>query len=128
MLVIRLDEDPRRVRGARALDHVRGGDLVLVPFVAVAPILAGDLEALEARLLALLEAAQLLLFGDLQPVLRDDGPVARELLLERVDLRVSAQPVGLAAEALDALDEHAPVPAAVVDRETPFARDMAPEA
>src|SRR4051812_172597 len=128
MLVVRLDEDPWRVRGARALDHVGGRHLVFVPFVAVAPILARDLEALEARLLALLEAAQLLLFRDLQPVLGDDGAVARELLLERVDLRVGAQPVGLAAEALDALDEDPPVPTAVVDREPPFARNVPPEA
>jgi hypothetical protein len=34
--------------------------LVGVPFLAVAPVFGGDLEALEAGLLALLEALQLL--------------------------------------------------------------------
>ena len=42
--------------------------------------------------------------------------------------RYAAHPVGLGREALDALDEHAPVPAAVEDGEVPAARQVPPEA
>ena len=51
----------------------------------------------------------------------------RQLLLEIVDLRVSAHPVGLLAEPLDALDQHAPVPGAVENRKPPAPRDVPPE-
>ena len=40
-------------------------------------------------------------------------------VLEVDDLPVGAHPVGLGGEALDPLDEHAPVPAAVEDGEVP---------
>ena len=51
-----------------------------------------------------------------------------EGLLEVVDLRVGAPPVGLRGEALDALDQHPAVPRAVEDGEVPAPREMAPEA
>src|SRR6185503_13239685 len=44
------------------------------------------------------------------------------------DLAVGAHPVGLGAETLDALDEHAPVPRAIEDREAALSRSVAPEA
>ena len=126
-LVIRLDQRPGGVRGGGALDHVGGGLLVGVPLATVAPVLLGNLELLEAGFLPLLEPAQLLFLGDLEPELGDDGAVARELLLELVDLGVGAHPVGFGAETFDPLDEDAPVPAAIVDGELPLARHVAPE-
>ena len=54
--------------------------------------------------------------------------MADELLLEVVDLAVGAHPVGLGAEPLDPLDQHAAVPGAVEDGEPPVPREVAPEA
>ena len=54
--------------------------------------------------------------------------MARELLLEVVDLGVRAHEVGLGAEALDALHQHPPVPGAVEHREHPAPREVTPEA
>src|SRR6202044_2685497 len=67
VLVLGRDERPGGDLRARAVDHVADGALVGVPFLAVAPVLLGDLEALERRPLALLEAAELLLLAHLQP-------------------------------------------------------------
>ena len=127
-LVVGLDHRPRRMFDARPLDHVGGRDLVRVPLRSVAPVLLGDLVAHEGRALAALEPAQLLLGVDVEPELHDRDAARVELLLEVVDLAVRAQPVGLAAEALDALDEHAPVPGAVEDRDAPAPRHVPPEA
>src|ERR1017187_7497707 len=121
-LVVRLHERPGGASGRRALDHVGGGRLVEIPLLAVTPVLRRDLEALEPHAFALLEAPELLLPGDLHPELAQHGRRALELLLEIVDLRIGAHPVGLRAEALDALDEHTPVPGAVVNRDAALAR------
>src|SRR5262249_27085669 len=119
---------PGRDVGAGAIHHVADRRLVGLPLFAVAPVLLRDLEALETGLLALLEAVQLLLLRDREPELDHDDVVVREMLLEVVDLGVGAHPVGLAAQPLDALDQHAPVPRAVEDREAAATRDVAPEA
>src|SRR5262249_14371679 len=111
-----------------AVDHVADRDLVGVPLLAVAPVLRRDLEALEAGRLALLEAAELLLLGHREPELADDEAVARQVLLEVVDLRVGAHPVGLAGEALEALEEDAAVQGAVEEGEAAAPRHVAPEA
>ena len=68
-LVIGLDQRPRRNLGAGAVDHVAHGSAVVIPLVAVAPVVFGDLEALERNLLALLEALQLSGLVDRQPKL-----------------------------------------------------------
>ena len=91
--------------------------LVVVPALAVAPVVRRDLEVLERRLLARVEARELLGLADLQPELADDRAAFGQLLLELVDLVVGALPVGDAAEAFDALDQHAAVPGAVEDRD-----------
>src|SRR5439155_20939386 len=111
-----------------AVDHVADGGLVGVPLLAVAPVLGGDLEALEAGLLAQLEAGKLLFFANRQVELGEDDLVLDKLILEVVDLGVGAPPVGLAAEALDALDQHAPVPGAVEDGDPTAAWQVPPEA
>ena len=69
VLVVGLDERPRRLARAGPLDHVVDRELVGIPAVAVAPVLVGQLPPLVGRRLALLEAAQLLVRGDVQPEL-----------------------------------------------------------
>ena len=66
-LVLRRNQMPRRELGTGPLDHVVDRVLVGVPFLAVAPVFFRDLEALERCGFALLEAAQLFFFADLQP-------------------------------------------------------------
>ena len=72
----------------------------------VTPVFLGDLETLERNLLTLLEAPQLFLVADLQPELDDDRAILLQFVLEVVDLGISAQPVGLGTESLDALDQY----------------------
>src|SRR5207302_789794 len=85
-LVVPLDEDPGGGLGAGLLEHLAGGGLVGVPAVAVAPVLVGDLVLLVGGRLAVLEPPELLVGGDRQPELHDDGAELDELLLEGVDL------------------------------------------
>src|SRR5512145_2714230 len=118
VLVVARDERPRGPERARAGHHLVHRLLVLVPLLPVAPVIVTELPALVRRLRALLEALQLLGFRDVQPELHEHDAVLDELILERVDFRVGAAPLGLGREPLDALDEHPPVPAAVVDRDT----------
>src|SRR3954467_14220261 len=59
-LVLGLDQGPGRAGRAGPVDHVVDGRLVLAPLLAVAPVLRRDLEPLELRPLALLEAPELL--------------------------------------------------------------------
>src|SRR3990172_3993994 len=67
VLVVRLDQGPRREGGRGTVDHVADRGLVLLPLLAVAPVFVGDLEALEGDFLAQLEAPELLLLADRQP-------------------------------------------------------------
>src|SRR3954452_15908866 len=127
-LVLGLDQGPGRVGRAGPVDHVVDRVLVLVPLLAVAPVLGRDLEPLELDLLALLEAAELLVLADGEPELDHDDAGAVELLLEVVDLAVGPQPLGRAGEALDPLDQDAAVPGAVEDRDVALAWHVAPEA
>src|SRR6185437_12860638 len=80
-LVLRLDQRPGRDLGAGPVDHVAHRPLVLGPLRAVPPVLLRDLEALEGDLLALVEAAELLLRAHLEPELRQHEAVPDELLL-----------------------------------------------
>ena len=128
VLVVRFDERPRREVRARALDHLVHRARVVVPAFAVAPVLLGELPALERGPLTILEAAQLLVGRDVQPELHEHDAVIGELLLERVDLVVGALPLRWRRESLDALDQHAAVPAAVENRDHARARQMPPEA
>ena len=119
---------PRRERGRGAIDHVANRALVGVPFLAVAPVLLGDLEALEGDLFALPEAAELLLLADREPELGHHHAVAQERPLEIVYLGVGAHPIRLAGETFDAFHQYPPVPRAIVEGEPAMARQMAPEA
>src|SRR3989338_221641 len=127
VLVVGFHQRPRRDLGAGAIHHVAHGMLVFVPFLAVAPVLFGDLEALETDFFAFLEAFKLLFFTDGKPEFDQHDVVAYQLRLEVVDLAVGAHPVGFRAEALDALDQHTDIPGAVKNRQPAAPRDMPPE-
>src|SRR3954469_12613635 len=127
-LVLGLDQGPGRVGRAGPVDHVVDRRLVLAPPLAVAPVLRRDLEPLQLRPLALLEAPELLVLADGEPELDHDDAGAVELLLEVVDLAVGPQPLSRAGEALHPLDQDPAVPGAVEDRDVALARHVAPEA
>ena len=109
-----------KCQGARGVlrerEHVAHGDLVGAPFAAVAPVLGVDLVPLVVGLLAVAEAAELLVLADVQPELQHDDAVLGELRFEVVDLGVGPPPLVLARKTLEALDQHAAVPRAIVDR------------
>jgi hypothetical protein len=65
---------------------------------------------------------------DRQPELDQHHAVLHQRVLEVVDLAVGAHPVGFAAEAFDAFDQHAAVPGAVEERKAAAPRQAAPEA
>lgn len=68
------------------VDHLRDGYFILVPFLAVAPILIGDFEMLEFGNLPFLESSELFVFGDAEPELDDDTAALYKLFLKVVDL------------------------------------------
>src|SRR3989338_4263424 len=127
VFVVGFHQRPRRDFGAGAIHHVAHGMLVFVPFLAVAPVLFGDLETLEADLFARLETPELFILADGEPELDHHDIVAHQLRLEVVDLTVSAHPVSFRAVALDALDQHAAIPGTVENRHPVAPRDMPPE-
>src|SRR5689334_8439866 len=69
VFVVGLHQGPRRDLGRRAIDHVADCLFIERPLLAVAPVLGGDLEALEAGFLAFLETAQLFVLADAEPEL-----------------------------------------------------------
>src|SRR5271157_943941 len=99
-LVVGLDEDPGSGDGAGLLDHVAGGGDVSVPAVAVPPVVLGQLVLLVGGRLSVAVAAELLVGGDRQPELQDDGPGVGQLLLEPVDLLVGPHPTSHLFEAI----------------------------
>src|SRR5438046_5666451 len=123
VLVVCFDQRPWRKLRRRAIDHVGDRLLVRAPLGAIAPVVRRDLEALERRLLARLEALQLLGLAHLEPELANNRVVVDELLLELVDLLVRAAPVELGTIAFDALDQHAPIPCAIEDRDAAARRN-----
>src|SRR3954470_1655567 len=56
-LVLRFHQRPGSIFGAGALDHVARGPFVLVPLLAISPVLRCDLEMLETGLFTLTESA-----------------------------------------------------------------------
>ena len=128
VFVVALDDRPGRQPSAGALNHFVDRLLVCRPFCPVSPVFVGQLPSLVLCLLALLEAAQLLVLGDVDPVLDYDDAAVDELFLELVDLGVGAAPFFFGRKAFDPLNENASVPAAVEDRDLPGARQVPPEA
>jgi hypothetical protein len=59
-------------------------------FLTVTPVFLGNLETLVFDLRTPLEALELLLIADLQPELDDNAPSMIDIVLEIVDLGVSA--------------------------------------
>ena len=119
ILVVAFDQGPGRVPGACGGDHVVHRLLVRLPLLAIAPVLVGQLPALVRQTLALLEAPQLFVLGDVHPVLHQDDAMGHQLRFEVVDLGVGPLPLGVGGEAFDALHQDAAVPRAVEDREPP---------
>src|SRR5687768_3668438 len=101
---------------------------MLVPLLSVAPVFGRELEALEAHFLPLFKTPQLLISADLEPELHDHVAGSDELRFEIVDLGIRSLPFGGRGEALHPLDQHPPIPAAIVDRELSVTRERAPEA
>src|SRR4051794_31430602 len=97
----------------RALEHLVDRLGVLGTLLAVAPVLVGELPRLARIVAARLEALELLLVGDVHPELEHEHALGGERALELDDLAVRPPPLRFGREALDALDEHAAVPAAV---------------
>ncbi|HRD95415.1 MAG TPA: hypothetical protein PLA97_03305 [Rubrivivax sp.] len=79
-------------------------------------ILRGVVEALVLDRLARLEATPWLVGRCGGPEFDLPHAVLPQGVVEVVDLAASARPIGLFAEAVDALDQHAAVPAAVEQR------------
>ena len=77
--------------------------------------------------LALLEAAKLLFFADLQPEFYKHHIAVHQLLFEVVDFGIAPRPVRGWTESLHALDQHATIPGAVEDGYQPRARHVSPE-
>ena len=128
VLVVGLDQGPGRQSRGSPVHHVADRGDVLIPFFAISPILFGNLEALEFRILALLESPQLLVSTDLEPELDDHGSSRHQLVFEIVDFGVGPQPILLGAESLDSFDQHPTVPGAVEDGDATGTRHMTPEA
>ena len=126
--VVGLHQRPGRDFGAGAVNHVADGRTVVVPLVAVAPVVFGDLEALERDFLTGLEAFQLGLLVDGQPELDHNHAGVAQLLFEVINLAIGTHPVGRRAEAFDAFHQDAAVPGAVEHREHAARRDLLPEA
>ena len=95
--------------------------------LAVAPVFLGNLEPLVLNLGTLLEALELLLVANLQPELDDNAASVPDVVFEVVDFSVGTQPVRLAAESLDPLDEYATKPGAVENDHSPEPRHVTPE-
>src|SRR5258706_4095899 len=110
VLVVAFDERPRRQTSARPLHHVIHRALIVGPLRAVAPVFVRELPSLVSRLLARLEAAQLLVLRDVDPVVHHDDPVVDKLLLELSDLGVGAPPFPLGPDPLNPLHQDAAVP------------------
>src|SRR3954452_10434077 len=119
---------PGGVGVSGAGDHVLDSLHVLVALVAVPPILVGQLPRFQRVLLALLEALQLLLLGDVEPELDQDRALVGERALKAVYLVIRAQPLLAGRVLLDPLDEHPPIPRAVEHGHPSPTRQIGPEA
>src|SRR2546423_7639730 len=107
--------------------HVFDRLRVFIPLGAVAPVLFRQFVGTIGIDLARLEAAELLLLGDLQPELADHGAEGILVLLELVDLAISAAPLALMAEVLHALDQDASIVAAIENGNMTSAWQVLPE-
>ena len=118
---------PGRRRTIREREHVADRHFVGLALAPVAPVFRVHLVPLVRRRFAFPETAQLLLVGNVQPVLHHDPTVLGELPLEIVDLPECPPPVVLAAKALDPFHQNAAIPGAVEDRHAAVRRDLPPK-
>ena len=109
------------------MEHLVNSGLVLIPLLAVSPVLIGDLPLFFGSVLAVVEALELCVFVDLHPEFDDDGAPVGQFLLKFIHLVIGALPVILAAEAFNALHHDASVPGAVKDRDVAVLGKPVPE-
>src|ERR1051326_4558194 len=110
VFIVAFDQVPGCGARGRLEQHLFHGIFVGAPLFAIAPVFVGELPGLVAAGFALFETAQLLVAGDVNPELGDDGAEILQLALEGVDLRVGAFPCVRSGEAFHALHHHATVP------------------
>ena len=99
--VVCRDKIPRRIFAGSLLEHLVRRLVVLVPFLAVAPVFIADFPMLQRIGFAAFEAPELLVLGDVKVELDKDRAVVRQQSLELVDLAISALPFRIRSEALD---------------------------
>ena len=128
ILIIPLNHDPRSIGGGGAHQHLIDSDLVLIPFLPVAPVLIRDLPLLFRIFLACLKAALLLILIDLHPELHDNSARIRPVLFHIVHLLISPLPLLLRTEALNPLHHDPAVPGPVKDGDMACPGQPGPEA
>ena len=123
-----LDDRPRRVRRARALEHVVDAASYSARFSRLRQSSSVSFHAFSGSSRRASKRSSCSRVGDVQPELDQHEVLLVEHLLEGVDLVVGALPRALGGEALDALDQHAAVPRAVEHGHPAPARQQRPEA
>ena len=105
-LVVGRYDEPRRLLGTTARQGVFVRSRVVVPELALLVVSLADLPSLGRIIKPLLEATQLLLFGNVQVELEDVSVTLDELLLERIDLVIAAGPDRFRDQIVDTDYEH----------------------
>ena len=119
---------PRGIGSRGPHQHLIDCLLVCVPFFTVAPVFVRDFPLFCRSLHALLKAAFLLIFINMNPEFHDHRAKIRHVLFHLIDFLIRPFPVRLTAEALDPLHHHAPVPGAVEDGNVTVFGQSGPEA
>ena len=96
-----------------ATQHVLDRPYVRLALLAVAPVLVGQLPALQRIVLAGLKAAELLLVGEVHPELDQHHALRAQSALEFDDLVVRALHSRLSRKPFDPLDQHPAVPGSI---------------
>src|SRR5260221_869057 len=106
---------PRSPLGAAAADGILVGRSIVVAITALLPVRGGELPGFVDVLLAGEQAPPLLLAGDMEEELDDEGAALREQLLEMIDVRVALFPDVARHELMHACDQHVLVVRAIED-------------
>src|SRR6266540_3934399 len=104
-LAVGRDDRPGGLGGAATVQGLLVGDGVVLPAVAFLPVVGGELVGLLDVLFAGEQPLALLLLGDVQEELADDGAAVDQQPLEVVDLLVTLLPDLAGDELVDAHDQ-----------------------
>src|SRR6266545_568590 len=104
-LAVGRDDRPGGLGGAATVQGLLVGDGVVLPAVAFLPVVGGELVGLLDVLFAGEQPLALLLLGDVQEELADDGAAVDQQPLEVVDLQVTLLPDLAGDELVDAPEE-----------------------